>query len=391
MLLAVPWLLAPALAAPDDAFTVVALPDTQYYSCGCNGGQPETFSAQTAWVVDALSERDIGFVTQLGDCVENGDGIPEEWAVPDAAFSLLEDPDTTGLAEGIPYGIAVGNHDQTPFGDAQGTTDHYNATFGTARFAEKSWYGDHYGDNNDNHYQLFSGGGIQYLALHLEYDPNADPDVLAWAADVLAAHPDRMAIVISHYLIDTAAAWGPQGQAIYDALKDQPTLFLMLSGHVLGVAQRSDTWDGRTVHTLLSDYQGEPNGGNGWLRILTLSHSADTLTVETWSPTLGTRDDTPENAFTLTVDLAAGVEPQDSGTPTDTPPDSDTPTDSNTSTVDSDPNTDADPTDPQDTDTTGTGDPEAGGCGCAATPTAPGWLVLLGAAGWLRRRTRAPG
>ena len=32
----------------------------------------------------------------------------------------LEDTALTGLAEGIPYGICVGNHDQSPAGSATG-------------------------------------------------------------------------------------------------------------------------------------------------------------------------------------------------------------------------------------------------------------------------------
>ena len=37
----------------------------------------------------------------------------------DAAFALLENPMTTGLPDGMPYGIAVGNHDQSPIGTAR--------------------------------------------------------------------------------------------------------------------------------------------------------------------------------------------------------------------------------------------------------------------------------
>ncbi len=288
---------------PGEDFTVVALPDTQYYACGCNGGLPETFVAQTAWVVEALAERDIAFVTLLGDCVENGDTYPEEWVVADEAFSLLEDTETTGLEEGVPYGIAVGNHDQSPFGDPDGSTALYNATFGVDRFAERSWYGGHRGENNDDHYQLFEAGHTGYLVLHLEYDPVPAAETLAWAQGVLDDHADRLAIVVSHYLIGTTGSWGTQGEATWEALRDRPNLLLMLSGHVPGVGQRSDTWGGRTVHTLLADYQMEANGGDGWLRVLTFSPGQGTITVETWSPTRQEFDTSADNAFVLEADL----------------------------------------------------------------------------------------
>lgn len=366
-------LLTPALAVPDDSFTVVALPDTQYYACGCYGGSPDTFTAQTAWIVDELAKRDVRFVTQLGDCVENGDNAPEEWAVADAAFSMLEDPETTGRAEGVPYGVAVGNHDQTPFGDASGSTALYNATFGVARFAERSWYGDHHGDDNDNHYEFFSGGGTDFLVLHLEYDPAVDPEVLVWAAGVLTAHNERLAIVVSHHLIDTAGTWGDQGLAIYEALKDRPNLLLMLSGHVAGTGRRSDTWGDRTVHTLLSDYQGLANGGDGWLRLMRFSKTAGTLSVQTWSPTLGAFDSSDENAFTLTVDLDWPL----GGTDTDTRPDSGT--DSATETVTELPqDSGTAPVDPID-------DTVSPPCGCS-TGVGAGWWGLAGLLALTRRR-----
>jgi len=301
---------------PGEDFTLVALPDTQYYACGCNGGLPETFSAQTAWVVEALATRDIVFVTQLGDCVENGDAVPEEWEVADAAFTLLEDPVTTGLEEGVPYGIAVGNHDQSPAGDPDGATAYYNATFGVDRFAGRSWYGGHRGDDNDDHYQLFEAGHTGYVILHLEYDPAPSEEDLAWAVGVLEEHADRLAIVVSHHLIGTDGAWGAQGAATWEALRDQPNLLLMLSGHVPGVGRRSDTSGERTVHTLLADYQMEANGGDGWLRLLTFSPAPrgiaperGLVTVETWSPTRGEYDTSPENAFVLEADLSPPFAP----------------------------------------------------------------------------------
>src|SRR5512134_4018126 len=54
-------------------FTLVALPDTQFYSSSLNGGSPAIFKAQTDWIVANTAARNIAFVTQLGDCVQNGD------------------------------------------------------------------------------------------------------------------------------------------------------------------------------------------------------------------------------------------------------------------------------------------------------------------------------
>lgn len=147
----------PAFNSPP-RFTIIPFPDTQFYVSDLHGGNNEVLKNQASWVVANQASRNIKYVTQLGDCVEHGDngGDDTEWRRADTAFSILEDPITTGLAEGIPYSICVGNHDQVPKGSATGTTIFYNQFFGTARFGGRSYYGGHYGTNNDNHFSLLS-------------------------------------------------------------------------------------------------------------------------------------------------------------------------------------------------------------------------------------------
>jgi hypothetical protein len=113
-------------------------------------------------------------VATLGDCVENGDngGNNIEWMRADASYSIIENPGTTGLPDGIPFGITVGNHDQSPNGDPTGTTTFYNQYFGAARFTGRSYYGGHYGTNNDNWFDLISTGGMDFIVISLEYDTN---------------------------------------------------------------------------------------------------------------------------------------------------------------------------------------------------------------------------
>src|SRR5262247_956148 len=103
-----------AHAAPGD-FTIIHLPDTQYYTKNGLG----IFSAQTQWIVNNKNLMNIVYVAHSGDCVDDGD-----------AMKLIENPATTGLINGLPYGIAVGNHDQTPNGDPTGSTQFYNTFFG---------------------------------------------------------------------------------------------------------------------------------------------------------------------------------------------------------------------------------------------------------------------
>ena len=275
----------------DKDFSIIVLPDTQYYSASMNGGSPDIFEAQTLWIVENRDVLNIAFVTHLGDLVQNGDDSLADWEAANAAISLLEDPVTTGLPEGIPFGVAVGNHEQSPQGDADGTTVLFNRYLGISRFDGRAYYGGHFGATNDNHYEVFSASGMDFIILHLEYDTSPDEAVLRWADEVLKEHDTRRAIVVTHFMIGPGNPGGfsTLGQAIYDELKDNPNLFLLLGGHVPtfgGEGQRADVWDGRTVYSLLSDYQGRSRGGDGWLRIMRFSPSLNEISVQTFSPYL---------------------------------------------------------------------------------------------------------
>ncbi len=298
---------------PPGDFTIIALPDAQYYA----RDYPAIYGVQTQWVVENHEPMEVAFVTQLGDAVQTGDngGNPVEWLVADAAFSLLEDPVATMREDGIPYGIAVGNHDQSPgrnagtLADQGATTTSYNHYFGTSRFVGRSYYGSHFGTNNDNHYELFSAGGMHFVILHLEYEQEDSPlrqAVLAWAGDVLETYSDRRAILSAHYLMNPgdSGSFDNQGAATYEALKHHPNLFLMLCGHRHGEGKRVDTFNGSTIYTLLADYQKLDNGGNGWLRILRFSPANNEIKVRTYSPWTEQYDTTPDSDFTLPYDMS---------------------------------------------------------------------------------------
>jgi hypothetical protein len=282
------------------------MPDTQHYTDN-GGSNAANFTAQTQWIVANKDSRNIVFVTGLGDIVENGDANDSEWQIAHGAYSLIEDPLTTFLADGIPYGLSVGNHDQSPIGGgSSATTSKYNQYFGISRFNGRGYYGGHYGSDNDNHYELFSASGMDFIIIHFEYDTTPEQDVLDWADNLLTIYSDRRAILSTHWMINTGnpGSWGAQGQAIYNALSDHPNLFLMLGGHVPGEGRRQDTAvNGNVVNTLLSDYQSRANGGDGWLRIMTFSPANNTISVQTYSPVLGQFETDADSQFTLTYNM----------------------------------------------------------------------------------------
>jgi hypothetical protein len=293
-------------------FTLVEIPDTQYYSSSLNGGSPAIFEAETGWIAAQRAIRNIAYVGHVGDIVENGEngGNPSEWLAADAAMRLLEDPDVTGLPEGIPFGVSAGNHDL-----GLGGNPSYNQYFGVGRFAGRSYYGGHRGGDNNNWFDRFSASGLDFIVLGLQLEYTQDPGVLHWADSLLTAYSNRRAIIVSHYLLDpgppqttSPRGFSRQGQAIYDGLKNHTNLILMICGHYVDEMRRSDTYNGHTIHTVMANYQNRTHGGDGWLRIMEFSPARNQIRMRTYSPTLEhfEVDADSSSQFTLDCDLSGG-------------------------------------------------------------------------------------
>ena len=149
LIAAIPLIASQSLAQD---FSIIVLPDTQFYS----QDNPQDFQNMTQWIVANRSALNIAYVVHVGDVVNIADQ-QYQWDNADAAMGILEDPVGTSLTDGIPYGICPGNHDQSPFGDPDGTQN-YNLYFGESRFSTRGYYGGYYGSDNDNQFSLFSAG-----------------------------------------------------------------------------------------------------------------------------------------------------------------------------------------------------------------------------------------
>lgn len=284
-------------------FTIIGLPDTQFYTSELNGGTNAMYKSQMNWIVANLNTENIVYMQGLGDCVQNGDNVLAEWQRTDTAMRIIEDPLSTALTDGVPYGINVGNHDQTPVGSPAGTTTMFNSYFGSSRFAGRAYYGGHYGTNNNNNYTLFSAGGLDFININIEYAPSMDANIITWMQNLLTTYSNRRAIIGSHYILNANGTFGTQGQALYNAVKAYPNVFLMLCGHVTEEAKRQDTYNGNTITTLMSDYQARTNGGNGWLRIMKFSPVNNTISVKTYSPWLNQYETDANSQFVINYNM----------------------------------------------------------------------------------------
>jgi hypothetical protein len=277
----------------------VLLPDTQNYA----EKYPDTYVAQTLWIRQRLKQDNTKFVIHLGDIVQTSTKKPE-WENADRAMRLLD-----GV---IPYSMVPGNHDMVV---KSRDSTLYNQYFSPARFAEEKWYGGHMGETNDNNYCFFEAGGMQFMVVSLEFAPR--DETLEWAASVTKRYPNHRVIVATHCYMrkkgrDTSCATsykvaGNSGEQMWQKfIRKQPNIFLVVSGHVLGVGLQTSVNDaGGKVLEMLTDYQGLPNGGDGWLRSLKFVPSENKIHIETYSPLLNKHNKAATESFSLNYDMTA--------------------------------------------------------------------------------------
>ena len=302
-------------------FTIVALPDTQFYS----KSYPQIFASQTKWIADHATAMNIQLVLGLGDIVDGGGEIGQ-WQNADSAIRNIEYK--------VPYMLAIGNHDydRNNPGGRTASTVNFNNFFGPQRYADRVWYKGHYPANsNENFYGIFQLGGKEYLVLMLEVFPR--DSALSWAASIIAAHPSDDVIIVTHSFTyydnsrmdrcDTnsaatlGAATDNDGEQIWQKLVSKySNIVLVLSGHVVqgdGTGRRSDLGaNGNLVNQILADYQAYTNGGNGYLRILTVKPALNQISVQTYSPYLDKYLTDNHNQFTVpykNVGLTPALQP----------------------------------------------------------------------------------
>ena len=325
---------------PEDYdFAIAHLTDTQYLSEGAAEDAyseeqqaiwAQSYTDTIDWIVENADERKIDYVAHTGDIIENWHtGGPvedeevyreiaiEEFEFASEAQQVLDDAE-------IVNGVLPGNHDNRSGNDV-GAESLYNDYFGPERYealeqtagwqdAQASYTPWREGDNQ-NHYDLFTAGGLDFIAVHLGYDVTAEE--LEWASDVLDQYSDRNAMVMTHaHRAPSNNADGRGGSFSHDGaeidqsvLQQHDNVFLVLSGHEHGVniEVRKDVGTyGNNIVELLADYQfyevsAEELGlagiddrnpddmlrfGASFFRMLQIDVDNSEMAVDTYSPML---------------------------------------------------------------------------------------------------------
>jgi hypothetical protein len=295
-------------------FTIMVVPDTQYYS----QKYPDIFHKQIQWIGDNLQRYNVPFVLQLGDITETA--ADAEWEVAKAAFARLDGK--------VPYVLTPGNHD---YGDRLQVLSKRSAMsryFPVSLFEKMSTFGGVYDaqpDKSDNSYHKFEAGGRKWLVIALEFAPRND--VVRWAGDICAKHPDHSVIIITHAYLEAktnqriaftggygykpapAAPGAPPpekpdlnlGVDLWNKLASQhENVAMVLCGHTSYTNKKSDKGKaGNVVHEVVVDYQRDVNGGNGWMRLLQVLPDGRTVRTRDYSPILDQTCTMPDRTYDM--------------------------------------------------------------------------------------------
>jgi hypothetical protein len=303
-LLASCWAFSPIVSAQVTApdFTVVVFPDPQNETQSF----PQVLNSQMQWIVNNRQAQNIQMVLTVGDNVNDGASTAQMQNL-DSAFRLLDNA-------GIPSLPAIGNHDYNGFNPkASRNLSGFNSTFGPGRYAGKAFFRGNFPSGSvANSYAVVTINGQQFLFLNLEYRPTSPS--LDWAEGILSANPGMEAIVVSHAFLQKGGnredqcddqdmpAGNATGQETWARLRKHANVIMVLSGHFTSgpASRRADVGDNQNlVNQLFADYQSFPNGGDGWLRIITFHPTSNTISVRTFSPFLNQSMTDSLNQFTI--------------------------------------------------------------------------------------------
>ncbi len=331
----------PACGNDCEPFSIVLLPDTQYYTRTypdvAKGNEAPKLRKQIKWINDNQKSRNIKAVITLGDITDTNH--PDSYKYNDTIFKTLDSK--------IAWILSGGNHDYLngKCNDGGSTTacsydmlryDGYSFSRSDTKFSKyinadtykgKSWFGGFYYGSSS--YITFTAANTEFIVISLEFAPRKA--VMCWAENIIKSHPNAKVILETHsYLSNTSYnsvrknfkySDGRSGRVIdndkyyinffnsgsgKDVYNDLASRFnnviLVASGHTLGSSFRMSKANGNNwLAEILVDYQSENTGNNnctdsfssvsdhgsggGWLRVLTFDPQKLTISAETISAT----------------------------------------------------------------------------------------------------------
>lgn len=283
-------------------------PENYAYSMAVIGDQqvlvhhyPDTLQYIYDWILANRESKKIGYVVAVGDITDRRDNL-SEWDLVQAQFRRLTNK--------IPLAACRGNHDR-PY--TQGMSFDWYTSDIVGR----------YNSDLENICKTVKLGNTDYLIVTLEY--GADDDMLAWAGEVTAAHPDHKVIVVTHSFMandgtttDVNDPVAPttnfgynNGDDIWNKyVSKYENIVLVLSGHIDSDQIRATKMvgdHGNVVTAMLIDPQGiDVDTPSGLVCMLYFNEDGNIVTTDYYSTLRNQYYNIKENQYTMFLGERSG-------------------------------------------------------------------------------------
>ncbi|WP_082235360.1 metallophosphoesterase [Halobacillus massiliensis] len=258
-------------------YTLVWMTDTQYYT----KSYPHIYRQMVDWIAANKDYLNIPYVFHTGDVVNKWDS-EEQWQYADQSMNVLEKAQ-------VPYGVLAGNHDVDLKNN--NSYEQFYKHFGENRVKKQKAFGGSY-KNNRGHYDLIEENGEKYIMVYMGW--GIKQGEINWLNQVLAKHSDRIALLSFHDYLLASGKRSPIGEEIFEkVVTPNKNVVATLNGHYYGSESVVDEIDDdgddepdRKVFQMVANYQSEPEGGQGYMRLLNVNSRQKKIYVKTYSPYL---------------------------------------------------------------------------------------------------------
>ena len=264
-------------STPDPALEPVTfawISDTQGYASSF----PDSLPIMTKWIVANRERLNIQYVIHTGDIV-NDMLRKREWKAVEVAFDEFIGK--------IPFFAIAGNHDNKGM---MHMYDDFHALMSRQNYTEYPTFGGEEALGR-RRYDLVTIGYEDFILIGTGYSlQKSDYD---WLNRVLAEHSDRTAILVAHWYLELKATDALYGDAktLRRVVAANPNVRYVLCGHRHGFRRAEELYDDdgdgtpdRVVQAIMVDYQGLPNGGEGYFMLLTFNVVERTVSITSYSP-----------------------------------------------------------------------------------------------------------
>ncbi len=282
------------------------------------------------WIADNITNKNIKYMMGMGDVTNRN--TDAEWTTAYNAIKQLN-----GL---LPYSVINGNHDLY-----EGTTSASDLVPNAAMLGPKAidsyfgvdeWYkGQFTGENGGlyeadsvrNTYYKFTVGTTKWLIINLDFAPS--DEILTWANQVVASHPDHKVIMTTHGYVhmdgtaisdeDSGSLWGAtknNGEEMWTKFVSlHENIVMVLSGHMESnniMMKQVKGVHGNTVTQFLIDqqavdkpYMASEGKPLGLIAMFYFDEDGKNVSVEWYSPL---RDKYFQTCNQISFDMTAECE-----------------------------------------------------------------------------------